>query len=323
VKVFGFDPAEARDTLRRDGWLHVRGGVTDEFLAHLQDTARERLADRPLDGPGLAGAKDQFLFDIPPGLDLGTEVLDVVAAVSGLERATLTLSERHLKAYLPNADPAPLAHKDRLASTVALGISVDVPEGSHVVLWPDDDRGENPHLAPHLRSGLEPDELPEVVLADRRTVEIADRPGDVLLFWGASTWHLRRRSAGAVLLYLKFNDFDCDPLGEDPDTERRRRESMALLDELRRDAGAGLAVRLSRRFEAVVDRWTRRPSASVPMAQVFGEPPFPVDRAEADLLRRATVPLAVTDVLGAGVPLRSVERLVRRDALDLVRRGAR
>ena len=40
------------------------------------------------------------------------------------------------------------------------------------------------------------------------------------MFYGSEIWHLRRRSAGSVNLYLKFNDFDYDPLGEDPNDDR-------------------------------------------------------------------------------------------------------
>ena len=60
-------------------------------------------------------------------------------------------------------------------------------------------------------------------------MEIYDEPGDVMMFPGSAVWHLRRNSANTVNLYLKCNDFDCDPLAEDPSTERRRLDTADLL----------------------------------------------------------------------------------------------
>lgn len=323
MKVFSFDVDDARRAFEAQGYAHLVNGVTPEFLAQLRGAIAPLLAERPLDGPGLAGAKDQFLYELPPELDVGTELFDVVAAVTGLTRPTLTLSERHIKAYFADADPDPVAHKDRLASTIALGVTVAVADGSHVVLWPDDERDVNPFMAPHLRPGLDPEELPEVRLAGARAVEIHDAPGDVLLFWGASTWHLRRRSAGTVLLYLKFNDFDSDPMGEDPDTPARRAGSLALLE-----AGPidDCVVRLSRRFESVLERHRRPGWEQEWLVQVWDAPPFPAPAEQIAILKAAVAPTLASELwtaagLDDATGRAAIQRLVCRDALELFNRA--
>src|SRR4029079_17087376 len=111
-----------------------------------------------------------------------------------------------------------------------LGISVEVPAGSHVVLYPHDERDVNPYyVSTGLRESLEPEALPEVTLRDAAKVEVHDAPGDVIVFRGSSIWHLRRRSAGTVNPYLQMKDFDADPLGEDPTTVARREETARVL----------------------------------------------------------------------------------------------
>ncbi len=124
----------------------------------------------------------------------------------------MTLSERHIQAYEANANPEPQAHKDRFPSQVSVGFSVEIPSESRLVLYPYDHRELNPfNAAAALVRSLQPDQLPGVILRDAREVELADRAGDVVMFPGSTTWHLRRQSAGAVNLYVKMNDFDCDP----------------------------------------------------------------------------------------------------------------
>jgi hypothetical protein len=148
----------------------------------------------------------------------------------GLEPGSFTVSERHIKAYEAGADPDPPAHKDRLSSLVSVGVSIVVPEGSTLVLYPHDDVGENPYLTTDLRASLEPDALPEDVLAGVPGIQIQDRSGDVVVFRGSAFWHRRLRSGGTVNLYLKCNDFDSDPLGEDPTSAERAACTSALLE---------------------------------------------------------------------------------------------
>ena len=153
----------------------------------------------------------------------------LVTGMCGLDDRGFVVSERHVKWYDTDADPEPSAHKDRLASQISIGVSIEVPAGSTLVLYPESDVGVNPFLTAELRDSLADAELPEVVLRGTPGVEIEDRPGDVVVFPGSAWWHRRRRSAGTVNLYLKCNDFNCDPLGEDPTTMVRARETAAFL----------------------------------------------------------------------------------------------
>jgi hypothetical protein len=241
--MFQFDPALYRTAYEEQGWVHVAGGTDQEFLEHLRaeaasEGARGGATGPVLKGAGIRGAKSQFLYEPHPDLDLRAELGGMTAVMCGLEPGSFTVSERHIKAYEAGADPDPPAHKDRLSSLVSVGVSIEVPEGSTLVLYPHDDVGENPYLTTDLRASLEPGALPEDILAGVRGIEIQDRPGDVVIFRGSAFWHRRLRSSGTVNLYLKCNDFDSDPLGEDPTSMQRAASTSSLLergDELRDD----------------------------------------------------------------------------------------
>jgi hypothetical protein len=248
VQIFAFDPADHRDTYRARGWVHVRDGVSPAFLTHLQDEAARPTRstgegpgapDAALRGAGIWGQKEQHLYDGDQLGALRAELCGLSTAMCGLDPAGFTMSERHLKAYDAGADPDPAPHKDRLASVVSVGVSIRVPPESTLVLYPDVDTWPNPFLTTDLRHSLEPCTLPEVVLAGAPGVEIHDRPGDVVVFRGSALWHRRRHSAGTLNLYLKCNDFDCDPLGEDPTTASRAAFTSSVLadpaEPLRRD----------------------------------------------------------------------------------------
>src|SRR3974390_3323663 len=122
----------------------------------------------------------------------------------------------------------PRLYKDRLASQVSVGISIDIPEQSHLVLCPEIDRAVNPLQRAGLAESLLPSEAPETVLAGTTAVTIFDRPGDVQVFAGSSIWHTRRNPANAVVLYFKVNDFGSDPLSEDPTSAAGHHSSVSL-----------------------------------------------------------------------------------------------
>lgn len=221
MQVFDFDPREYADTYRSQEWVHIREGITEEFHRMLLEYAREELGDHMLEDFAIKGKKEQSLFEFPEDVDYPGELFDVVATVCGLNREGMTLSERHIQCYEPNAAPEPQPHKDRFPSQVSVGLSIDIPEDSTLVLYPYDDRGINAfNRAADFTASLQPHELPEVVLKDARPVELKDRARDVVMFAGSTTWHLRRHAARSLNLYLKFNDFGCDPLGEDPRNHR-------------------------------------------------------------------------------------------------------
>lgn len=317
MKLFDLDVDAERKRYVERGWIHAASGVTDEFLSHLRETVDARIAAGSLTGPGLAGAKEQFLFDFPVEVDLEAELLDPVAAMFGLNRDRLTLSERHLKAYDADADPDPLPHKDRLASTVSLGITIRAPEGTRAFLHPDDQRDENPFMGPHLLASLSDDRHPTTALDPAAATEIADRPGDVLAFPGSSVWHGRRHAAGAVLLYLKFNDFGADPLGEDPRAARRRASSDRLVaaapDHARVHSGRAL-VSLSER--AIPPRWER-----ITVAEVWDRSPLWLSDTEEHVLRMAAESPTVAEIVeavGARQPVvAALRRMVEAQVVEL------
>ena len=327
MNVFDFSWRDYHDAYARDGWVHIRGGASPETLTIAREAAAKVAAEQPLHGTGIKGAKEQFLFEFANSVDYGRELFDPLAALTGLDRAAMTLSERHIKMYDADADPRPNAHKDRLSSAIAVGISVEVPAGSHLVLYPLDDRFVNPFLSTGLRDSLEPDHLPEHVLHHAAEVEVHDAPGDVVVFPGSSMWHLRRNAAGTVNIYLKFNDFDSDPLGEDPSTHERRAATLATL-QANPGAIATAIPTISRRFDSVDrsygrDRWVESLAAIV-----WGQPPVPISDAEFALLQSLRGDEPVSSVvhspehgLDAGTAARAIERLSARGVLDLVSGG--
>lgn len=328
MKVFEFTPGDYRSSYTRDGWVRIKEGVDPSFFAFLQEFVTARTASGRLSAEGLAGEKDQFLFDFPAGVDYRRVLFDVLGSLTGLRSASMTLSERHVKVYSEGAAPFPSAHNDRLSSQIAVGISVEVPPGSHLVLYPRDDRYVNPFLSTGLRDSLEPERLPDVVLDGALEVEVHDAPGDVIVFPGSSMWHLRRRSAGTVNLYLKFNEFDADPLGEDPSTAERRELTLRVLSASSHALFSTIPV-VSRRFDSIVRTWSRPDWHESRSAVVWGQPPLSLAIAEESVLRSLGDGRPVSDLVAEArgmsreVAERAIRRLAARGVVDLLTSGDR
>jgi hypothetical protein len=321
MRIFAFDPADYREQYAERGWVHIPKGMTPEFLAALEEfVARVTSRGAGAEQFAFPGKKEQYVYDFGADLDdYPGELFDAVSAMCGLDRARVTMSERHVQGYDEHADPEPAAHKDRYGSQVSMGFSIAIPEASRLVLYPDDFRELNPlNSSVSYRKSLRSDELPEVVLKGARGVELADRAGDVVAFHGNSTWHLRRRSAGAVNLYVKFNDFDVDPLGEDPSTPGRRQTSLELLD---RVAGNGVAVvaQQSRQFDKASQVHARAAGYELYEANVWGEPAFPLTPAQFRLLRSLDGTRTWSELVSApDLDARDLRYLVERGAVDLI-----
>ena len=328
MKVFNFDPAEHREHYAEHEWVHIRDGVTPEFLEAMREFVARSLTDHKVEGAGIGGKgrKDQAVFEFPESVDFPGEVFDVVAELCGLNRATLTLSERHVNAYYEDAPDEPTAHKDRHSSQVSVGLSIESPPGSRVVAYPDDERDANPfNVSFALVESLPPERHPDVVLSDAREIELEDSPGDVVAFPGSSIWHLRRRPAGATILYLKMNDFGSDPLGEDPTTPSVRAATLAALDG-DADALDDLIPVPSRRLDTINRRYVRDGWADQVEARVWEEKPVPLTDAELDLLRAMDGRRDVATLLGGanGAATRdSLTELARREVVDLLPAPAR
>ena len=285
MKIFAFDPADYREQYEREGWVHIKNGIHPEFLEVLREKTREHLEQSKLDAFAIKGKKEQALFEFPDFVDYPGELFDVVSELCGLERPTMTLSERHIQAYEPNAAPEPAAHKDRFASQVSLGFSIDIPAESKLVLYPYDYREINPfNSSAALYNTLQPDQRPEVILKSAREVVLDDEDGDIVAFPGSTTWHLRRNAANAVNLYCKFNDFHCDPLGEDPNTPVLRSRTLELLQQGDGELDRHVVVH-ARRLDLVTRHYTRQWQEAL-QANLYGEEPFALTEIQYRALQR-------------------------------------
>ena len=320
MKIFDFDPSGYIDTYRSQEWVHIPGGVSEEFHQVLS-----RYASNESDSHVLAdwakGNKEQSLFEFPEEVDYPNELFDVVAEVCGLNRAGMTLSERHIKSYEADAVPEPPAHKDRFPSQVSVGLSIEIPEESTLVLYPHEHRGVNAfNKASDFAASLQPDETPDVALKTAREVELNDRARDVVMFAGSSMWHLRRRAARSLNLYLKLNDFGCDPLAEDPGTAELRSSTLSALSRSNGRELDTLVPVLSPRFDTVSRVYLRNGQETL-QAELFGEQAFGITELQFQALGtiegRRPLATAVADLAGAGD-----EAEARAALLYLADRGA-
>lgn len=335
MNAFNFDPASYAAEYARTGYVHVKGGVSPAFVEYALLQAKCLMgAEADLRDWQFKGKKMQFLFDFPGTSEARDwrAVKDAIAALTGLERSRLTLCERHIKVYDANAPEAPPPHKDRLASEVAVGFPLLVTPGSHLVVYPDRHTEVNHFGTTELyRRSLDPEALPEKVLAGVEPVKIDMRPGDVVLFRGSSLYHERIKPAKSIVLYLKFNALRLDPLGEDPSTPRRRAASVERLAAAGDEELLTLALEASPRLDRVTRLYSRLAWSEILQAQVWGEKEFCLSEQEFALLKAADGVTPLRELLAmlgctrGDVPraLAAVRRLVRLQALELVAVAAR
>jgi hypothetical protein len=317
MKMFTFEAADHRTGFEHQGWVHVPGGATSEFCDFVREEVARGGFGSPVPRAGITVSKEQFVLELPEE-NLIEELFDLAGAMCGLDRNELTLSERHVNVYSPGASPNPRPHKDRFASQVSIGVSIQVPEGSYLALWPDVACTVNPLQRAGLQDTVLPDDRPEVALRGSKPVEIFDAPGHVQVFRGSAIWHTRRNPAGAVVLYFKVNDFGSDPLAEDPSTPERRQQSISIsADRSRlRDADA----RLGRRFEAITHEESLGARQDWYNVVVNGQPPMRITQLEVDLLRTLDGTARIPEIVGphgaAGED--ALRRLVELGAIDVL-----
>lgn len=323
-RMFAFDPREYAPALAAQDYVHIPQGITPEFYEVMC-----RQVDAYYEAHRLSqyarGDKQQALYEFPSPAHY-QEFIEGLAALSGLPADRLVVSERHIKGYEPTAAPRPLPHKDRHATQLAVGFTVRAPEGSTLVLYPQGERSVNQFSSwIEMRASLPEDRLPPAVLHGAPSVEIRDRPRDVVVFHGNEVWHGRDGGANTVMLYFKLNAFDSDPLGEDPHTEavgRRTCELAQLSDE---ELSRQTAV-LGRRVDYLHRRYTRD-GQELPGVVLYGESHFTVDELEWRLLQALSGRRPLGEVLpkpGApehGPALAGVRRLARRGVIDLLPAG--
>jgi hypothetical protein len=323
MQMFAFEPSDYADLFAKQDYVHIRAGLTPEYYAVLcrqieayQDA--NRLAKFAI------GNKQQSLYEFPNEGHCHRQFVETVSDVCGMDAERFVISERHIKAYEPDADPMPLVHKDRFATEVSVGFSVHVSEKARLVLYPHDERDVNAfNSAAELRASLDPDRVPEKTLRNARRVEIADAARDVIIFKGNSIWHTRENPANTVMLYFKVNAFNADPIGEDPctaDVGKRSRELASKCD----DEMLGLVPLMGRKVDYVHRRYNHHWQEVLGVV-LSGEKHFTVDDFEFRLLQSLDGRRTIGDVLALANGhsdhaecLNKVRRLVRRGIVDLL-----
>lgn len=315
MKLFAFEWSDYRCAFGRDGWVHVKDGIDPELLDVAREYSAGKVRSECRAATSMLLEKVRYVFDPPWDMDYEHGLFDFVAPLTGLSRDHMTLSARHMTICGSEAIPSPPPHKDRYSSQIVVGLSIVVPPGSHLVLYPDEERKANLSSEQEL--------LLEMDLPDSYGVEIYDAPGDVIVFPGSSMWHARRRSAGAAHLYFMLNDFDSDPLGEDPFTAARRSTTLTALSTSSEEFKAMVPV-LSRRFDSVVREWSRARRGTSRSAIVWGLPPIELSYAEDSVLRSLgggrsleAITVARADI-GEEVVEKALRRLARRGVIDLL-----
>ena len=321
-KMFNFDPLRYADAFAEDGFIHIESGLKEDFHAQLVKYVEDKFSEKHLK-EFARGDKQQALYEFlePEHYD---ELCELVAAVAGVEASSLTLSERHIKEYESGADPYPLAHKDRFGSEFAVGFSIRVPEGSTLVVYPDDDVSPNPFNSTiELRASLPQEMLPEVTMNNAHRVEIQDRPGDVQIFRGSAMWHLREHGAGTTVLYLKLNTYNCDTLGEDPHSCDIREQTLSIVNASASTWRAAIPV-IARRVDYIHRRYNRDWNELFG-AIIYGKPHATISEAEFTALRAMDGQRSVSDI-ASDIERSSkyceideaIRKLVRRGIVDLL-----
>lgn len=320
--MFTFDPADYAAEYASQDYVRIPKGLTESYYDVIC-----RQVERHLQNDRLAkfnvGDKHQALYQFPEEGGYFDAFVHMVSTVCGLDPATFVVAERHIKVYEANANPKPLVHKDRCATAVSVGFGVRVAPGSKLVLYPYDERDENPFSSStEMRDSLDSDSVPEKTLKNARRIEFEDGPRDVILFRGSSMWHMREHGANTVMLYFKVNTFNADPLGEDPRTpefSKRTQELTALPDE---ELMRVIAL-LSRRVDHVQRRWNHRWQETLGVV-LWGEKHFTIDEFELRFLQALDGRRTVAEVLACANGhtdhaecLRKVRRLAKRGVLDL------
>lgn len=321
--MFTFDPAQYAGQFASQGWVHIRGGVSEDFYRKAAAQIEESMKTRLMKEFAI-GDKQQAMYEFPQGGDYVNEVRRTIGGVCGLPARDVVLSERHVKGYEATANAEPHAHKDRFASQISCGLSIHVREGSTLVLYPQDQNDINPfNTSAQLRASLSPDQYPEPALKKAKKIEIADQARDVIIFRGHKFWHLRRNPALTTMLYLKLNAFNCDPLGEDPGTPdfRKRTDQVVELSDQLLEKALPL---IGRRVDYFHRHFTRD-WHEVPGVVLWGEKHFSIDEDELRALRAidgkrdvAAISSAMSESLDHPAKLAKIRRLAGRGVIDLI-----
>src|SRR5258708_15793044 len=202
MKVFAFAPNEFARDFKENAFVHIRKGVTGEFL----EFAREQLVRcwqsgyNEISAREIKSKKKQYLFDLPRDDTFLSELFAALARLTGYAGPDMTLSERHIMIYDENAAALPPLHKDRLASEVSIGIPLEASANDRIVLFPWSareinlldsavycERAPNSLLESAEGWNLASGECPRLSrIESSPLVELDGKPGDVVIFRGSS-----------------------------------------------------------------------------------------------------------------------------------------
>lgn len=212
--MFNYDPGTACEEFRQNGFVHLRGALKPAVVEYLTGFL-ERSMREGRDEQGqwrIKGKKRQFLFEFPNAA-WAEEFRCGLAALTGIDPADFTISERHLKVYEADAAPWPAPHKDRAASQVSIGLPVAIPQASSACVFPNYQRGLNPEEHAVFMTDRDHPHLDQIYQMEE-CVMLHEQPGDIVAFLGSDIYHERVHPASAAILYIKVNCAGSDPLGE-------------------------------------------------------------------------------------------------------------
>lgn len=305
MKVFNFTPSDYADEYTKKGFVHIKGGVSPEFLNYALKQMKRLVSDhKEMTEWEFRGKKQQYLFKFGEEWDFPSGVYEAVASVAGLPIEKLTLCERHIKIYEDVAEKIVPPHKDRLASELTVGLPLIVPEDSYLILYPNDELTINPYETTALwRTSLDEEDLPENKLKGIEPIKANVRPGDVILFRGSSIYHERVNPANTSLLYLKFNAMRLDPIGEDPSTTLQFKQSLSFLEVKSDNDLLDSIVEVSPRLIKISRHYTRLHWKEVLQAYVWGEKEFTISETELRIFKKIDGNTTIRDVVRLlGVP---------------------
>ena len=212
--IFNSDPGLYRERLLKDGYVHLKGILTDSFVQYIKDFYAKAMDDSADENKEwrITGKKRQFVFEFPSN-EAALEFRAGLARLTGLNEKKVTFSERHLKVYEESAPKWPAPHKDRAASQYSIGLPVDLPQGSSVCVFPKMDAGPNlEERAVFIKDGDRSDF--SELYKSKDAVILNEQVGDIVAFLGSALYHERVNAGGTAVLYIKMNDDGRDPLGE-------------------------------------------------------------------------------------------------------------
>lgn len=208
--VYKVDLESHKDALARDGYVLLKGVLSESFLDYLTRFYGECNAGvhEEFSKWRVPGKKQQYVFEFPSE-DAAEQFRSGIAKLTGMAKERITISERHLKHYDEHAAEYPAPHKDRCASGISVGIPVHLGQGTSVCVFPSLDRSENTQEKAVFVEAANPEELYAT-----KGVRLCEEVGDVIVFEGSSMFHERSKPRGTAVLYIKLNDWGADPLGE-------------------------------------------------------------------------------------------------------------